>query len=98
MARNKPWTDQENELIVKAYFELSKLINSEGANLAKFIREFIERENFTRSKSAVERKFSNISAVLDEIGKSYIINFKPLPHYQSSLRKKVLDTLEQSID
>ncbi len=98
MPRNKPWTDDENDKIISAYFELSKIIKSEGANLSKFIKNFIERENFTRSKGAVERKFANISAVLDEIGHEYISNFKPLPHYQSSMRKKVLERLNQDID
>ena len=98
MPRNKPWTDDENDKIISAYFELSKIIKSEGANLSKFIKNFIERENFTRSKGAVERKFANISAVLDEIGYEYISNFKPLPHYQSSMRKKVLERLNQDID
>ena len=98
MSRNKPWTDDENDKIISAYFELSKIIKSEGANLSKFIKNFIERENFTRSKGAVERKFANISAVLDEIGHEYISNFKPLPHYQSSMRKKVLERLNQDID
>lgn len=98
MPRNKPWTDDENDKIISAYFELSKIIKSEGANLSKFIKIFIERENFTRSKGAVERKFANISAVLDEIGHEYISNFKPLPHYQSSMRKKVLERLNQDID
>jgi hypothetical protein len=35
----------------------------------------------------------NISAVLDEIGEPWIIGYKPLPHYQRSLRDVVLLTL-----
>ena len=98
MPRNKPWTDDENDKIISAYFELSKIIKSEGANISKFIKNFIERENFNRTKGAVERKFANISAVLDEVDQEFISNFKPLPHYQSSLRKKVLEKLKLGID
>ena len=98
MPRNKPWTDEENDKIISAYFQLSKLLKSEGANISNFFKSFIEKENFTRTKGAVERKFSNISAVLDEVNHEYISSFKPLPHYQSSMKKKVLEKLNQGTD
>lgn len=93
MTRNKPWTDEENDKVINAYLELNELINKEGANLAKFIRDFINKDNFTRNNKAVEKKFQNISFILDDIGCKYINNFKPLAHFQSSLKPKVIEKL-----
>ena len=95
MAKNQPWTDLENDQIVNAYFKLDNLIKSEGANLSKFIREFKENNQFSRSERAIEMKFQNISAVLDEINEPYIDSYKPLSNYQSILRLKVLEKISE---
>ena len=43
-----------------------------------------------RSSASIERKFQNVSAVLDEEGLDWIDGYKPLPHYQHTLRDAVL--------
>ena len=95
MAKNQPWTDLENDQIVNAQFKLDNLIKSEGANLSKFIREFKENNQFSRSERAIEMIFQNISAVLDEINEPYIVSYKPLSNYQSILRLKVSEKISE---
>ncbi len=95
MVKNKPWTDLENDQIVSAYFRLNNLIKREGANLSKFIRAFKQNNQFSRSERAIEMKFQNISAVLDEINVPYIDSYKPLSNYQSTLRLKVLEKISK---
>ncbi len=48
-----------------------------------------------RSESAVEYKFSNISAVLAEMGSVFVDGFKPLANVQGLLREKVEDRFSQ---
>ncbi|MEZ4596270.1 MAG: DUF3883 domain-containing protein [Chloroflexota bacterium] len=46
-----------------------------------------------RSKGAVERKFQNISAVLDEAGLPWIDGYKPLSNYQDELALAVMEAI-----
>ena len=78
MVKNKPWTDLENDQIVSAYFRLDNLVKKGDVNFLKFIREFKENNQFSRSERAIEMKFQNIRAVLDEIKDPYIDRYKPL--------------------
>ena len=48
-----------------------------------------------RSSASIERKFQNISAVLDEEGFDWIDGYKPLAHYQHELRDAVLASVGQ---
>ena len=44
----------------------------------------------SRSNSSIERKHQNISAILVELGFTYISGYKPLFNYQAQLRQAVL--------
>jgi hypothetical protein len=49
-----------------------------------------------RSEGAVERKHQNISAVLIELGFSYVRGYKPLSNYQALLYEVVRDRVEHA--
>jgi hypothetical protein len=57
-------------------------------------KDLIRRLQFTalaeRNESSINRKLSNISAILKEVSAPLIRGYKPLPHYQKALRVKVL--------
>lgn len=93
--KNKPWTDDENIIVVNAYFELKKLLDRGNINITKFINNITDQNNLNRSKRAVESKFQNISAILIKKELSFLENFKPYTNFQKSLEKIVEDYLNQ---
>ena len=42
-----------------------------------------------RGRAAVEFKYANLSAVLDELGMRYVNGYKPRPNFQAALREAV---------
>ena len=92
--RNKPWTDDENKIVVNAYFEL-KSLDGGNINITKFINNITDQNDLNRSKRAVESKFQNISAILIKKELSFLENFKPYTNFQKSLEKIVEDYLNQ---
>lgn len=91
----QPWTGFEIEATVRAYFEMLDL-EVRGVRYTKvdIVRD-LQRLMPARSTVAIERKFQNISAVLDEVGEASIEGYKPLPHYQRELRRVVLARLDR---
>jgi hypothetical protein len=59
------------------------------ADVARALQERIP----TRSRGAIELKFQNISAILDESGIDWIDGYKPLSHFQFDLKQPVLLTM-----
>ncbi|WP_416954965.1 DUF3883 domain-containing protein [Nocardioides sp. T5] len=85
-----PWSDEEIKKTVDVYFQMLTLeLAGESYTKAEFRRD-AERV-VQRSPAAIEYKFSNISAVLDELGAVWIPGFKPLRNVQSRLRELVTD-------
>ena len=89
----KPWTTDEIELVVTAYFDLlAAELRGERPVKATRIRE-LQRLMPARSVGSIERKMSNISAVLDERQQAWIDGYKPLAHIQAALEPVVLARL-----
>ena len=84
--KGAPWNTGEIEATVRAYFAmLEKELRGEPyrktdaiASLAPLLPG--------RTHAAIEMKFQNISAVLDEEGSAWIDGYKPMSHYQQDLR------------
>lgn len=94
MAAN--WSKLEVEAIVADYFEMLSL-ELAGENYSKAER----RRNLSsllnnRSKSSIEYKHQNISAVLVAYEHPYISGYKPRSNYQGLLEDVVLDFLRRS--
>src|SRR5260370_21841997 len=88
------WTQAEVEATVRAYFEMLQL-ESLGLLYNKSERnEQLRSELPTRSKSSVELKFQNISAVLDQLALPYVRGYKPPANLQTLLRPNVLPFVE----
>jgi len=90
------WSEEENEFVVRKYFEMLSLqFSDEDFVKADYWRSVMESTG--RTKGAVEYKFQNISAILDEIGMRWVKGYVPMVAYQQSLKTSVVDYLEHMI-
>jgi len=88
------WSDIENDLIVADYFSML------AAEIAR--QPFVKAEHNRdlqihlndRTRGSVEKKHSNISAVMVSLGQPWIVGYKPLPAFQNSLVDAVMRWLE----
>ncbi|MDQ0733094.1 hypothetical protein QFZ57_003888 [Arthrobacter sp. B1I2] len=89
----KPWTEEEVIATVSKYFDML-VMDVQGQT---FVKAVIYREmsaRFTsRNVNSIERKMSNISAVLVALGYPHLRGLAPLPNYQRSLVESVLGEL-----
>lgn len=93
MARD--WTDEENDTIVADYFSmLSADVASKPYNKSEHNRAICAR--IDRTRSSVEYKHQNISAVLKAVGEDWIPGYKPAFNYQSALEDAVLRWLSSN--
>ncbi len=87
------WTDEENNLIVRDYFDMlrSELVGK-GYNKAEHNRE-LQKVLRSRSRGSIEFKHQNISAVMLGLGQPWIDGYKPASQFQASLVDAVLREL-----
>lgn len=89
----KPWTDDEVEATVAKYFDMLVM----DVKRQQFVKAAIYRDlsaRFTsRNVNSIERKMSNISAVLVALGYPHLRGLSPLANYQRSLVEAVLSEL-----
>ena len=78
------WTDAELQAIVADYFSM---LESElaGRPYSKTEHRNELLKTVHRSPGSIERKHQNISAVLQELGLSWINGYKPLVNFQDAL-------------
>lgn len=87
--RGKDWSRAEIEAAVAAYVSmLEREIRGEVYLKREVVRD-LQPLLPARSRGSIERKFQNISAVLEEQGCDWIDGYKPLTHYQHDLREVV---------
>ena len=80
-----PWTKPHDRQVIKLYdFMLAEQKAGNKINKAKLFRELAEKQN--RSKSSVEAKCMNISAVYEEMGFDIVTGLKPLKNYAKKLK------------
>lgn len=92
------WTPAEIHTILPTYFEMLAMeIRGESFVKARY-KEMMAAQLGTRNSIAVEYKFMNISAVLDEHGFPYIVGYRPLGKYQALLEPLVIDYIAQRDD
>ncbi len=79
-----PWSAAEIEAVIADYFEMFHLeLRGERYNKAAHNRRL--QAVTGRSHASIEMKHQNISAVLRDLGSSYIDGYKPLSNYQDQL-------------
>ncbi|HHI71021.1 MAG TPA: DUF3883 domain-containing protein [Rhodobacteraceae bacterium] len=82
---NRPWTDEENDLIVADYFAmLADDLSRCPYNKAEHRRALLSLLR-GRTEGSVEFKHQNISAVLKGLGEDWIPGYKPAFNFQTSL-------------
>ncbi|WP_413458484.1 DUF3883 domain-containing protein [Herbaspirillum huttiense] len=88
------WTAEEVEATVRDYFNM---LRAEAFGLPynkAEHNEHLRRQLTTRSKSSIELKHQNISAVLDQLGLPYIRGYKPRTNLQELLRRTVFTFID----
>jgi hypothetical protein len=85
----KAWTDNEIGLIVADYFAM---LSSElaGDHINKAARNRALQQLIHRSRSSIEFKHQNISAVMLGLGQPWIEGYKPAANFQNALIDGVL--------
>ncbi len=86
------WTDDEIKRTVNAYFDYLDAQLTGSVRPKLHVYKEIAQE-IGRSHKSVERKFQNISAVLDVLGMEWIPGLAPSSHYQQALA----DFIEEKI-
>lgn len=90
------WSQDEVAAVVADYFEMLRL-EAAGTTYNKADHnEQLRTKLLTRSKSSIELKHQNISAVLDRLGLPYIRGYKPRSNLQELLRETVLAYVEKN--
>lgn len=85
------WSREEVELVVADYLEMLAA-HFAGQQVRKADRRRLLQTKLNgRNDSSVERKRSNISAVVEKLGFHYLPGYKPLPNYQRILDSVVAD-------
>ena len=88
-----PWSDDEIDVTVDVYFRMLTFELAEE----KYVKAEFQREvgrSVDRSPGAIAKKFSNVSAALDEINAVWIPGYKPLANMQDRLRTVVRERFE----
>ncbi|GAA2732375.1 hypothetical protein GCM10009867_08110 [Pedococcus aerophilus] len=86
------WSESEVERTLDAYFEMFRLeLAGDTYRKVDFYRPL--SETIGRSENAVGYKFSNVSAVLAEMGATFVEGYKPLANVQELLRTRAQERL-----
>lgn len=92
------WTDAENDLIVACYFAMHRTeLSGAAVNKAEENRR-LQALLPGRSRGSIEYKHQNISAVLLELGETWVPGYKPAVQFQGSLVDAVLRWLDRNPD
>jgi predicted RNA-binding protein with PUA-like domain len=96
-SEGEDWSADEVQVVVNAYFEMLRL-ESRGVPYTKAdFRRRVANACPGRSEGAIERKFQNTSAVLEENGLPWIDGYKPARNYQALLAEAIRSYLDMSL-
>ena len=87
------WAQWEVELLVLDYLEMLGKELGVDQYVKSEHRRRLEAALPGRSKGSIERKHQNVSAVLSEMGLSFIQGYKPLANYQGLVKQVVVRSL-----
>lgn len=88
------WTQEELRLAVKSYLQMLNYQN----NKTPFVKTEINRElqaKINRSKGSIERRFQNISSVLNDQGLPFVKGYVPLGNVGPTNREKIWSLIQQ---
>lgn len=94
---NVVWTEDEIRPVVAAYFAMAVGYGKGSRiNKAAVIRQLQAGPLAARTKSSVEKKFQNISAILNKAGLAWVPGYAPLDQYQGALEDEVVRFLNEA--
>jgi len=92
------WTQKEVDATIKTYIKmLSKELSGKSYVKARHRHDLAQKLG-ERSEGAVEYKFQNTSAVLDELGYPHIQGYTPRRNYQQLLKERIIEMLNKAGD
>jgi 5-methylcytosine-specific restriction protein A len=95
-ATRTDWNEAENAALVREYFRLLDAeITGRPLVKAQVIRSLISGPLRGRSRSSIEKKFQNVSALLKNQGLRWVKGYAPLPNVQRALAQHVERLLGQ---
>ena len=83
------WSDAENDAVVADYFAMLAR-HQAGESYSKAAHNRALQGRIDRSRSSIEFKHQNISAVLRFLGDTWLPGYRPLSNFQESLGSAVL--------
>jgi 5-methylcytosine-specific restriction enzyme B len=93
MAEGEDWTGDEVDAVVTSYFDY--FWGEDPPPKAQVFKKLHDGPIPGRSEKSIERKFRNVSAILDERTLRWIHGLAPDAHYQALLGERVDHYLEQ---
>lgn len=92
---NSNWSRLEVEIVVSEYFDMLRMhLMNTPFNKTEHRRKIMPLLN-DRSDRSIDFKHCNISAVLIQLGRTYIPGYKPLWNYQRLLKDVILLRIEE---
>lgn len=85
----QPWTSQEVGTALDAYFQMLEWQAEKRDFVKADVRAEVSEALHARSKKSIDLKWCNVSAVLAEMELPWVDGYRPLSHYQRSLREAV---------
>lgn len=90
----KLWTDEELKHTIQSYLQM---LNYQENN-TPYVKAEINRElqgKINRSKSSIEKRFQNISSVLNDNGLRFVQGYVPLKNVGPTNREKIWKLIQQ---
>jgi hypothetical protein len=86
--KRENWSDLELQASVDVYFEIHRRVSTgEDFVMKSTLQALTENSLPLRNKGSIERRMSNISAVLIELGLPWCYRFKPLKNVGAMVKK-----------
>lgn len=88
------WTDEESKHSVEAYLHML----TQQKHKTTFVKSEINKQlqgKIDRSRSSIEMRFQNISAVLDKHGKKWVKGYVPLDNVGPTNEEKIWQLIQQ---
>ena len=87
-AHGSLWTDAEFQSAIAAY---GRMLRAEARGIPLQKSDVIGQlvSDLGRTKSSIDYRMRNISAVLDELGRDWIDGYKPMRNYPRRLRELI---------
>jgi hypothetical protein len=92
---NEPWTDAELKKAILSYFEMLKYEKAKTAYVKAEINRKLQEKLPGRKRTAIEYRWQNISAVLNDNQLKFIDGFKPASHTGKNVKERIWGIIKE---